>query len=75
MKLGQDVLTSGQVAHLLGCAIRTINKWSDLGLLPGWRLPPVAGSQPGPRRFLRLSVEAFASAYHIPIRGETNGCP
>lgn len=32
-------MSSGEVAKLLDISPRTVNKWFDTGLLPGWRIP------------------------------------
>jgi len=33
------VLTVGQVARIVQCAPRSVSKWIDSGMLPGYRLP------------------------------------
>lgn len=38
-RLGEDVLTTGQIARMFGTAPRTVAKWIDAGHLPGVRVP------------------------------------
>lgn len=47
-------MTTGQVATLFGVTARTVAKWFDTGLLPGYRLP--GGLE---RRFRPVDVENF----------------
>lgn len=54
MKLGKEILTSGQVAMLLGCAVKTVNKWIDAGDLPGHQLPKTQA-----RRVYRADLVRF----------------
>jgi excisionase family DNA binding protein len=54
-QLGRDVLTTGQVARLVGVSANTVAGWCDQGLLPHYRIP--TGRD---RRVRRADLEAFA---------------
>jgi excisionase family DNA binding protein len=58
---GDNVFTTGQVAHLFHVSNRTVIRWGDSGLLACYRLP---GSRD--RRFTRAAVEEFAARHGIP---------
>lgn len=61
-RLGEDVLTTGQIARLFGHAPRTISKWIDSGRLPGVRLP---GSPD--RRVYRDELIRFAADHGLRL--------
>src|SRR5262245_41693343 len=56
------VFTTGQVAHLLGVAPRTVSKWFDRGLLSGYRIP---GSND--RRIPREDLLKFIAEHGLPM--------
>jgi excisionase family DNA binding protein len=58
----KELLTTGDVAKLCGCAPRTVSKWIDGGELKGYRLP---GSQD--RRIHRADLEDFARQHGMPL--------
>jgi excisionase family DNA binding protein len=54
-------LSTGEIAAGLQCATRTVTKWIDSGLLPGYRLP---GGQH--RRVSRLACLQFLRDHQMP---------
>lgn len=59
-------LTSGEVASMLGVAVRTVSDWIDEGHLAGWRLP--GGTRD--RRTTREAVLAFCARNKAPVPPE-----
>jgi excisionase family DNA binding protein len=57
--LGKYVLTTGQVADVVGVAQRTVTGWCDNGHLPFHRLPRTRGTQAEHRRILVDDLVAF----------------
>jgi len=55
-------LTVGDIAEKLAVSRRTVSKWIDTGLLPGYRLP---GSQH--RRVQRHSLLDFLKHHDLPV--------
>jgi len=49
-----SLLTAGEVANLLHAHINTVRRWSNLGILPSFRIGPR-----GDRRFREKDVMAF----------------
>jgi len=62
MARSNQVLTSRQVADICNVASRTIQKWFDTGLLPGYRMP---GSHT--RRIPATDLVNFLNKYNMPI--------
>jgi excisionase family DNA binding protein len=62
-------LTTGEVAQRLGVAPRTVAKWTDSGLLPGYQLP---GSLH--RRIRAVDLLDFAREYEIPLELLSTEC-
>lgn len=62
-----DVLTTGQVAKLLGVAPATVNKWFDSGKLPGFRVP-----SSNHRRIVRGDLLRFMRLHGLPIPSALN---
>jgi excisionase family DNA binding protein len=58
----KDVLTTGDVARLCHVTARTVSKWFDTGVLPGYRIP---GSRD--RRILRAELLRFMRDHNIPL--------
>jgi excisionase family DNA binding protein len=48
-------LTISQAASFLGVSLSTVRRWSDAGVLPGYRTPG------GQRRFNRAQLEEFVN--------------
>ena len=48
------MLTPGDVARILNVHINTVRRWSNLGILPSFRIGPR-----GDRRFLKEEVDKF----------------
>lgn len=48
------MLTTGDVAHLLGLSVNTVRRWNKLGILKAYHLGPR-----GDRRFRREDVDSF----------------
>lgn len=46
-------LTTSQAAQALGVSMATVRRWSDAGVLPGYRTPG------GQRRFSREQIDEF----------------
>lgn len=59
------LLTTGQMAKLIGCAPRTVAKWIDEGLLKGYRLP--RKNTPGDRRVSRAVFDQFCKDHDIVV--------
>jgi excisionase family DNA binding protein len=53
-KSGDDILTTSEVAGLLGIHQNTVRRWSDLGLLRSFRI-----SQRGDRRYKYEDISSF----------------
>ena len=49
-------LTTSQAARLLGVSLATVRRWSDAGVLPGYRTPG------GQRRFSREQIDEFVKS-------------
>jgi excisionase family DNA binding protein len=49
-------LTTSQAARLLGVSLATVRRWSDAGVLPGYRTPG------GQRRFSREQLDEFVKS-------------
>ncbi len=65
-----DLLTTGEVAMLLGCAARTVTQWIDSGRLRGFRLPRTrnpTSREGGDRRVHRHHLAAFIREHHIDV--------
>lgn len=58
----RDVYTTGEVAKICSVSVRTVVKWIDSGMLPGYRIP---GSQD--RRVTAAALEKFAKDNDMPI--------
>ena len=61
-------LSTGQIAKLVQVAPRTVSKWIDSGLLPGYRLP---GSRD--RRVPRASLVKFLADNNMPSIEQLEG--
>lgn len=59
--LDDGVLTTGRVAEVCRVSARTVSKWFDLGLLPGYRIPCSRE-----RRIPIRSLFTFMQQYGIP---------
>lgn len=60
--MNKEVLTTGDVARLCHVTIRTVIKWFEAGLLPGFKIPASRD-----RRFSRTDVLAFMQKHAIPL--------
>lgn len=60
----KDVLTSGEVAKICSCSARTVAKWIDSGLLPGYTIP---GKDQGHRRVLKNELIKFCEFNKLPM--------
>lgn len=56
-----EIFTTGDIARHLRAAPRSVGKWIDAGLLPGYRLP---GS--GDRRVTRAALIKFLADNNMP---------
>src|SRR5687767_4377744 len=61
------ILTTGQVAHLMGCAPRTVCEWVDSDQLEGYRLPSLSPRGHGDRRITVAALVSFCRLRNIPI--------
>ena len=66
-KTRRDVLTTKQAATVLRVSNRTVTKWFDTGLLPGFRLP-----NSGDRRFELTGLQAFIRDNNMPMEWLTS---
>ncbi len=62
MAKGKNVLTTGDVAKICNVAHRTVSKWFDSGILPGYRIP---GSKD--RRIPLEELIRFMKSHNIPL--------
>jgi excisionase family DNA binding protein len=51
---GRSMLTTSEVAHLLGAHINSVRRWADMGLLPSYRI-----GLRGDRRFEPDAISSF----------------
>lgn len=61
----KPILTTGQIAKLCQVAPRTVARWFDTGLLPGYRIP---GSLC--RRVQRQDLVRFLRDHKMPVSPE-----
>jgi excisionase family DNA binding protein len=66
-KPNDPLLTTHQVAQLLGAEPSSVIRWYDKGILTGWRTPG------GHRRIRASSVRAYLRSKNIPIPVELGG--
>ena len=57
------MLTTRDVAHLLGLHLNTVRRWSNKGVLKSYRI----GSR-GDRRFRRVDIDGFLKKAEIPMK-------
>ncbi len=69
----KDILTTGDIARLFRVAPRTVQKWSDEGLLVGYRIPG-GGACANHRRFHVSDVRNFARKYGIRMKDDRYVC-
>ncbi len=65
-----DLLTTGEVAMMLGCSPRTVTQWIDSGRLKGFRLPRTRNPlsrEGGDRRVHRKHLAAFVRDNHLDV--------
>ena len=60
-----DILSTGQVARMIGSCPRTVVKMMDAGLLRGYRLP--TGTANGDRRFRMADLIVFCRKNQVPL--------
>jgi two-component system response regulator RpaA len=65
MAKGKKVLTTGQVAQICNVASRTVQKWFDMGLLGGYRIPASRDRRIPVKELLR-----FMKEHNIPLPDE-----
>ena len=58
----KTIFTTGEIARSIGVAPRTVAKWVDSGILPGFRIPPNLD-----RRVRREDLLHFLRAEHMPL--------
>ena len=63
-----SVLTTGEVAKICHVAARTVSKWFDSGVLPGYRIP---GSKE--RRIPMSELVRFMKQHGMPLNGLITG--
>lgn len=66
----QDVLTTGEAAHICGVNFRTVLRWIERGLLPAYKLPGR-----GDRRVLGTELQRFMQENGIPDRSVNSALP
>jgi excisionase family DNA binding protein len=64
-QMHEQLLTTGQIAKLVGCSPRTVAKWIDGGLLPGHRLPSTCTRRE--RRVSRAAFDQFCKHHELVI--------
>jgi len=62
------MLMPGDVARLLGIHVNTVRRWSQKGILRGYRI-----SSRGDRRFLREDIDTFLKERQIGLGEEGKG--
>lgn len=56
------ILTTGQIAKITQCSMKTVAVWIDTGMLPGYRHPGIGRD----RRVKRADLVAFLAAHGMP---------
>jgi excisionase family DNA binding protein len=56
--------TSSEAARYLGVSLATIRRWTNAGVLPGYRTPG------GQRRFSRAQLDGFLRSLDHPVAGQ-----
>jgi Meiotically up-regulated gene 113 len=66
----RDALTTGQVATVCLVTAKTVSKWIDSGLLPGWKIPASPGSpSKGDRRVYPRVLAEFIEQHGMTDAG------